>query len=240
LKPITKRIWKRAKRVIALSQSLKETALKTAPNQKIHVIPNGIETNLFKPHANTKENNGELKLITVSRLIRRKGIDQLLAALARIQDKSIKLLVVGTGSQENHLKNLCKDLHLNNAVEFYGYCPRERLPQLYDKSDVFILPSLAESFGMVFVEAMASSLPIIAAKTGGVVDLVKKENGILVQPGNIEEIKKAIVTMKNSYDMRVTMGKANRKRVIEHYSWKSVTQKYLEIYQTLQYNELKL
>ena len=59
-------------------------------------------------------------------------------------------------------------------------------------------------------------------------------------PRNIEEIKKAIVTMKNSYDMRVTMGKANRKRVIEHYSWKSVARRYLEIYQTFQYNELKL
>ena len=230
LKPINLYIWKNAKKVIALSPSLKLTAMKTAPKQHIEVIPNAVETDIFNPTYDPKTQDHKFKLITVSRLIKRKAIDHILTALAEINDKSITLLIVGTGSHERILKNVSNELHLNDVVEFYGYCPREQLPEQYNRSDVFILPTLAESFGMVFVEAMACALPIIGAKTGGVVEIVHSENGILVEPGNIEEIKRAILKMKHSYQTRVSMGYRNRERVLKHYSWKSISQKYLHIY----------
>ena len=231
LKPVNKYIWKKAKRVIALSESLKTTALKSATNQPIGVIPNGVETELFKPNSNGRQPGKQLRLITVSRLIKRKGIDHILKALAELRDEKISLLIVGTGSYEDYLKELCSKLKLNDIVNFYGYCPREELPKLYNNADVFILPSLAESFGLVFAEAMACGLPIIGAKTGGIVDLVLKENGILVEPGGIDEIKEAIVEMrKKSNDMMQNMGKANRRRIDMYYSWKDVAQKYLDLY----------
>lgn len=231
LKPVNKYIWKKAKRVIALSESLKTTALKSATNQPIGVIPNGVETELFKPNSNGRQPGKQLRLITVSRLIKRKGIDHILKALAELRDEKISLLIVGTGSYEDYLKELCSKLKLNDIVNFYGYCPREELPKLYNNADIFILPSLAESFGLVFAEAMACGLPIIGAKTGGIVDLVLKENGILVEPGGIDEIKEAIVEMrKKSNDMMQDMGKANRRRIDMYYSWKNVAQKYLDLY----------
>lgn len=231
LKPVNKYIWKKAKRVIALSESLKTTALKSATNQPIGVIPNGVETELFKPNSNGRQPGKQLRLITVSRLIKRKGIDHILKALAELRDERISFLIVGTGSYEDYLKELCSKLKLNDIVNFYGYCPREELPKLYNNADVFILPSLAESFGLVFAEAMACGLPIIGAKTGGIVDLVLKENGILVEPGGIDEIKEAIVEMrKKSNDMMQNMGKANRRRIDMYYSWKNVAQKYLDLY----------
>lgn len=231
LKPVNKYIWKKAKRVIALSESLKTTALKSATNQPIGVIPNGVETELFKPNSNGRQPGKQLRLITVSRLIKRKGIDHILKALAELRDEKISLLIVGTGSYEDYLKELCSKLKLNDIVNFYGYCPREELPKLYNNADIFILPSLAESFGLVFAEAMACGLPIIGAKTGGIVDLVLKENGILVEPGGIDEIKEAIVEMrKKSNDMMQNMGKANRRRIDMYYSWKDVAQKYLDLY----------
>ena len=231
LKPVNKYIWKKAKRVIALSESLKTTALKSATNQPIGVIPNGVETELFIPNSNGRQPGKQLRLITVSRLIKRKGIDHILKALAELRDEKISLLIVGTGSYEDYLKELCSKLKLNDIVNFYGYCPREELPKLYNGADIFILPSLAESFGLVFAEAMACGLPIIGAKTGGIVDLVLKENGILVEPGGIDEIKEAIVEMrKKSNDMMQNMGKANRRRIDMYYSWKDVAQKYLDLY----------
>ena len=231
LKPVNKYIWKKAKRVIALSEGLKTTALKSATNQPIGVIPNGVETELFKPNSNGRQPGKQLRLITISRLIKRKGIDHILKALAELRDEKIGLMIVGTGSYEDYLKELCSKLKLNDIVNFYGYCPREELPKLYNNADVFILPSLAESFGLVFAEAMACGLPIIGAKTGGIVDLVLKENGILVEPGGIDEIKEAIVEMrKKSNDMMQNMGKANRRRIDTYYSWKDVAQKYLDLY----------
>jgi len=231
LKPVNRYIWKKAKKVVALSDSLKSTALRTAPEKIIEVIPNGVETDIFKPNDNKCQEDRKLKLITVSRLINRKGIDHVLKALAELKDKNISLLIVGTGTYEEYLKKLCNELNLNNIVEFYGYCPRENLSELYNSADVFILPSLAESFGLVFAEAMACGLPIIGAKTGGIVDVVKKENGILIEPANIKEIKEAICQMKESAKMRLSMGKCCRQRVVDYYSWKSVAQKYLKLYE---------
>ena len=229
--PINTNIWKKAKKIVALSNGLKETALRSAPNQRFDVIPNGINTTIFKPTTNKKDNKPVLNLITVSRLINRKGINHILEALAELQNKHIKLLIVGTGNYENILKKKCSELGLDDAVSFYGYCPREKLADLYNKADVFILPSLAESFGMVFVEAMACELPIIGGRTGGVPELIKNENGILIEPGNIEEIKEAIMKMWDSDTLRLKMGKDNRKKVLEHYSWKSVAGKYLKLYE---------
>ncbi|MDA3918438.1 MAG: glycosyltransferase family 4 protein [Deltaproteobacteria bacterium] len=231
LKPVNTYIWRNAKEVVALSRGLKATAMKTASKQSFKVIPNGVETDLFNPGLCKKKSANKFRLITVSRLINRKGIDHVLAALAALKDKDIELLIVGIGNYENTLKKMCSELKLNDCVTFYGYCLREQLFKLYNKADVFILPSLAESFGLVFTEAMACGLPVIGGRTGGVPDLIKSENGILVEPGNIKEIKSAIVKMKQGQKMRVCMGEANRLRVLEHYSWGSVAQKYYQIYQ---------
>jgi glycosyltransferase involved in cell wall biosynthesis len=232
LRPVNKYIWKKARQVVALSEGLKMTVLRTAPNQQIEVIPNGVETDIFRPMYSKEPSNSKLRLITVSRLINRKGIDHILEALAKLNGKKIKLLIVGTGNYENVLKKTCLILGLNDVVSFYGYCQRERLSKLYNKSDVFILPSLAESFGIVFAEAMACELAVIAGRTGGVPALVKNENGILVEPGNVKEIKNAIIRMKNFTEMRISMGKLNRKRVIDHYSWTRCTLEYLKIYRS--------
>lgn len=233
LKPVNKYIWKRAKKIVALSNGLKLTALRTAPELQMEIIPNGVETDLFKPASHEKKSNQNFKLITVSRLINRKGIDHILEALAKLNDKRITLMVVGIGNYGNYLKNLCNKLMLNGVVTFHGYQPREKLPELYNEADVFILPSLAESFGLVFAEAMACGLPIIGGRTGGVPDLVKAENGILVEPGNIDEIQNAIITMFDNIKGRIAMRKANRKKAVAYYSWKNSALNYLRIYQLI-------
>lgn len=230
LKPLTRLIWKRAKHVVALSEGLKKTALLSAPGQEIAVIGNGVETDLFKPSEKPRENDGLFKLIAVTRLIERKGVQHILEALKEINDPSIRLQIVGTGNYEKNLKLLAYDLKLNHQVDFYGYSLRSELPILYNQSDAFILPSMAESFGIVFAEAMACGLPVIAGRTGGVPDLIKEENGILVTPGSVREIKEAIRALQASAAKRSSMGKLNRERVLTYYSWKSVAEKYTEYY----------
>ncbi|HFD32731.1 MAG TPA: glycosyltransferase family 1 protein [Gammaproteobacteria bacterium] len=227
LKPITKHIWQKALKVVALSEGLKLTALETYPTQKIVIIPNGIEADLFKPAEKPLPITGQFKLILVSRLIERKGIQHVLQALSELNDKSIKLLIVGTGSYETHLKELGKTLGLDDTVTFHGFCLRTELPKLYNRHDCFILPSMAESFGIVFAEAMACGLPIIGGRTGGVPDLIKSDNGILVEPGNIEEIKNAILNMQASPAKRKKLGHNNRTKVVNYYNWKSIAEKYM-------------
>lgn len=230
LTPLTKRIWKRAKNIVALSESLKTTALETNKFQSIDVIPNGIESEIFKPQIQLHRGGNSFRLVTVSRLIERKGIQHVLHAIARLEEEDISLTIIGTGNYEAQLKTLCAELSLNKKVTFKGYYPRESLPNLLSTKDVFILPSLAESFGMVFIEAMSCGLPIIAGKVGGVPDYVHPENGILVEPENVDAIQAAIMALRNDRTLRLTMSKANRTKAVNEYSWNKIAERYLDIY----------
>ena len=231
LKPLTRQIWKKAKYVIALSDGLRDLALMTVPDQEIRVIGNGIETDIFTPRRKHRTSSNGLHMIAVARLIKRKGLQYIMQALHELNDPSIKLLIIGSGNYEKQLMLFSESLGLNDLVTFYGYCPRKKLPLLYRESDVFILPSTAESFGIVFAEAMACGLPIIGGRVGGVPDLVKKQNGILVSPGNVQEIKNAILAFKNNAKMMKDMSKANRNRVCRYYTWKCIAKRYDEYYQ---------
>ncbi len=231
LKPLTIRIWRRAADVVALSSSLRTTALKTDPKQKIAVIPNGIDIQLFRPLRSSITPGRPLQLITVARLVERKGIQHILAALAQIAEHDVFLTIVGTGNFEAQLKRLCRAYSLQSVVRFYGYCPRHQLVRLYSEADVFILTSMAESFGMVFLEAMACGLPIIGARTGGIPSIISDGNGLLVDPTAIDDIRKAIVQMRDDPEFRRHMGYRNRKKVEEEFTWASVANSYLDFYQ---------
>ncbi|MEJ2614257.1 MAG: glycosyltransferase family 4 protein [Ignavibacteriaceae bacterium] len=228
--PVTKYIWRKAKSVIAVTNSLKQTALLSNPKQTIKVIPNGIDTNIFSPNSDNPRDDEKFRLITVSRLIKRKGIQDVLKALSEIDDNCTRLNIIGEGNYENELKNMSTKLGLNDRVKFIGFCPRNDIPSYFWQSDAFILLSLAEAFGNVIAEAMACGLPIIGANEGGIPDLVAQENGILVQPGNIEEIKSAIIFMKNNKEIRIKMGKANVEKILRNYSWEKIACAYKKIY----------
>jgi len=229
--PLTKLIWNRAQAVIAVTTSLKRTALLTCPQQSIDVIPNGLDTNVFVPMPDAKRNDNKFRLITVSRLIERKGIQYVLKALSEINDNSVSLTIIGEGNYEDELRRMRDNLGLVDSVSFLGFRERTTIPSHLRQNDVFILLSLAEAFGNVIAEAMACGLPIIGTNEGGIPDLVGKENGILVEPGNVEQIKSAILAMKSNKEMRIKMGKTNTAKIEMQYKWEKVALAYNRIYE---------
>ena len=230
LKPITKKIWRRAKAVVAVTNSLKKAALEIAPDQRIDVIPNGVDTDLFKPLKSYSMDQSRFNLICVSRLVERKGIEDILSALAELPLEGIRLSVVGSGHHENRLKQRCNELALNSVVDFKGFFPREDLPNLYAQSNAFILTSRSEAFGNVFAEAMSCGMPIIGTAVGGIPDLVSEENGILVEAGDIAGIKSAILRLKASPTLCRKMGMANREKIERNYRWLKIAEKFLHLY----------
>ncbi len=230
LKPVTRMIWRRSKAVVAVTNSLKKTALETAPAMPISVIPNGVDADLFKPVDAIPRERSYFKLICVSRLVKRKGVDDIITAMAALQTQDIKLTIVGTGKYHGRLKELSHELGLDGVVEFKGFCPREHLPALYAQSDAFILTSRSEAFGNVFAEAMSCGLPIIGADVGGIPDLVTAENGLLVKPGDIAAIKGAILRLKNSRQLCRRMGKAGREKIEKNYRWSKIAAKFVALY----------
>lgn len=231
LLPVTRAIWRESGRVVALSSDLANSASESSSDVRIDIVPNGIESELFV-NDDSLRTNGEgkpIQLICVTRLIERKGVQHLLQAMKRLDD-SVYLTIVGEGNYMSELQALSLQLELQNKVRFYGYCPREKLVRLYNQSDVFVLPSMAESFGMVFVEAMSCGLPVIGARVGGVPDIIKPENGILVQPGSADDVMNAITTLAGDSQLREEMGAANRYKAVAQYSWRSVADSYEVIY----------
>jgi len=186
----------------------------------IEIIPPGVDLDLFRPLDRTsarKEINLDLDvkaILYVGRLERLKGLDTLLEAISMLDQKNINLLVIGglyNISEVARLKNICTSLNLNEKVHFLGSISRKELKYYYNASDICVLPSYYESFGLSALEAAACGIPVVASKRGGLSSIViDKKTGYLLQwrcPGPFVEKLEALLNSKN---LRKTMGIAAR------------------------------
>jgi glycosyltransferase involved in cell wall biosynthesis len=234
LLPINRRIWRKASSVVALSNGLREIALRTDPDIEMEVVSNGMNIDKFRPRPmrNHRSDNEPLKILTVTRLLERKGVHHLLEAIARPTELNVELRIVGSGSYEQELRRVTEELGLMDRVTFEGFVSPDKLPDLYREADLFVLPSQTESFGLVFAEAMACALPVVATHVGGIPELIRSgKEGILVEPNNPSHIRAALEDLLSDASRLIEMGNAGRRRIEEQYTWDRIAQRYLEIYQ---------
>ena len=222
---LSKKIWENARLVIANSQGLKQLALKNSPNQKIEVIPNGIDTTEFKPLM-SRRSRKNLRLISTGRLIERKGYSYLIDALKGIDN--VELILVGDGNLREDLENKVIKNKVN--VKFLGKKSHKEISNLLRTSDVFVLPSLNEGMSNSVLEAMASGLPIITTDTGGSEELIKG-NGFIVRKSSSEQLRQTINKFLISLSLVKSMGNISRK-IAEKMSWKNVADDYKRAYLT--------
>lgn len=232
LRPLTRYIWRQAECTIALSNAFRQLAWDTAPDQSLDVIYNGIDTQFYKPMARQRSDGTHVRLLCVSRLIKRKGLNYLIDALVMLSEAPIELDIVGTGNFEKSLKAQVEKADLGNRIRFLGFRPPHELRELYNRADIFILPSLAESFGMVLLEAMSCGLPIIASNVGGIPEIVTDgENGILVQHACPNELAGAIERLVNDRLLRQQMTQNNLAKIHAMFEWKSIARQYQNVYE---------
>lgn len=224
---LSRKVWARAEVVVANSEGLRALALQTAPHQAIQVIPNGVDIQRFIPARMSAEGTG-LRLLCVSRLIPRKGIDDLLHALARL-DSRVSLDIAGGGAQEQELRALSASLGLDGRVCFLGIVPHDELPAHYRAADLFVLPSHNEGMSNTVLEALASGLPVLLTPTGGTAELLEPGvNGCLILPGNPASIAAAVSSYLEQPKLRISQGAASRLKA-EHFSWDAVAQAYANL-----------
>lgn len=143
--------------------------------------------------------------ISVGNLIYRKGFDLLIQAFAGIKEENVVLKIVGEGECRKQLEEQIETLHLQNRVQLLGYKSRSEISDLLNQSDVFVLASRNETFGVVYIESMLAGLPVIATRCGGPEDFVTNANGMLVDTNDCESLQKAMLEMRQSitrYDKR--------------------------------------
>lgn len=223
--PAIKLIWKNADALIANSQGLKDMALDFYNKKPFDVIPNGVDTEVFYP--SVKEESDEFKILFVSRLIERKGLQFIIPQLKKIQDstkKSVKLIVVGDGPYRETLERIAEENHVSDMVEFVGQKGKEEIVPFYQNADLFILPSSKEGMPNVVLEAMACGLPIIMTPCEGSTELIC-ENGYKAER---KEFADYIIKLIGDNEMRKEMSINSNKRVKNFFSWKHIVNEYLE------------
>lgn len=213
------------------------------PEEKMSVVPNGVDTRVFKPlrgknpWAEKLSLEGKKIMLTVARLDAHKGIDLTLGALPRVLKTApdTLYLVAGTGPEESHLKSLARKLNVTDSVLFLGKISTDdELVSLYSCCDVFVMPSrelpgrmdLIEGFGIAYLEANACGKPVIGGKSGGVSDAVEDGvSGLLVNPESQDEITEAVLRLIQQKDVAEKLGENGRQRVEREFTWESAAKK---------------
>ena len=228
LTPLIKKIWKNSKAVIANSEDLKNLALKSAPNQEIKIIYNGVDTEEFKPSSRIEQ---EFTAISTSRLIERKGIKYLIDAFIEFNKRhnNSRLLLIGSGNLEKELREKVRKVNIQNKIDFLGAINHSKIAGYYQQSDVFVLPSLNEGMSNSLLEAMASGLAIIATDTGGAKKLIDNTNGVIVKKQNANDIFGALEKLYLNKKLLDSMKSTSRKKIKET-SWKKIAGKYYQLY----------
>jgi len=236
LAPLTRWIWRRADRVVAVCESLGRLALRTWPDLRYTVVPNGVDLSLFHPEQAPRSPSNRIRCLAVARLIERKGLGDLIRALALLERGRFELEIVGGGADQGVLQALATELGVADDVRFLGPLPRAAVAERYRAADLFTLPSSAEAFGNVFAEALASGLPIVGSATGGIPDLVEHgSNGLLVPSGDVQALAGAIRYLANDPELRAEIALRNRAKAEATLEWAQVTRRYQSIYETIQH-----
>lgn len=235
--------YKNSKKILVVSNSTKQKLLEedTSIEAKVEIVPRSLDDRFLKtPYdiagANSiKKKYGirqnEFVLLSVSRLLKDKGIDDCIKAVKRLilKGKKVKYIIVGSGEYGQCLKLLVKELNLNSTVMFTGELNHFELVNYYDVCDLFLLPSkrgFMESFGRVFIEAGARGKPSIGCNEGGMPEVIDDMvSGFLVEPGDIEQIIAKIEDTIENPERTFLMGLNAREKVRKKYSTQVIAEK---------------
>lgn len=225
-------VWKNADALVANSRGLKELAEGFYSKSKIEIIPNGADLpDINITEANRSNEKDVITLLFVSRLIERKGLQDVLPQLRTLREqcnkagKDIRLNVVGDGPYRHTLERIASDEGISDIVSFHGQKTKGDLPVYYTGADIFIFPSRKEGMPNVVLEAMSYGLPILMTPCQGSDELIS-DNGYVADAREFGDILcRMISDSKNT----IQQGKKSRQIVEDEFMWVNTAEKYVEL-----------
>ena len=234
-------IMKRCDGVLAVSKATLESTLPKKYEGVTGIAYNGVDSKLFNPKNNGEEwralfkqqglEEGERVVLTNARLVKQKGISDLIDAMHFV--RNARLVIFGRGPLLKKLVERAKKKKISTLF-FTERVSDESLARLYAASDVFVLPSVWEPFGMVLVEAMASGKPVVGTRVGGIPEIIQDEkNGLLAPPHDPRELAHAINRILDDDKLARRLTREGRKTAVNKFNWENCVKAYEKFYEQL-------
>jgi glycosyltransferase involved in cell wall biosynthesis len=236
-----KQIFSIPNKVILYCERLKRYAIQVGvPQEKIEVIPTGIDLNKFNSNIDGNQlrnefaiSKDETMILFVGLLKPRKGVDRIIKVMKKLTEKklNVKMVIVGDGPYRDKYEKMALSYSLKEDTVFTGY--RKDIPQLMSACDIFFLPSIGEGLPGVIMEASASCKPTVASNIPCIPDIVEHgKTGFLAEPNNINSFVEYLEILITDEQVREKMGK-NARIHIKKFDWKKIIRRYRELYSTL-------
>lgn len=225
-------ICKKADGIVTVSSKLKKELLQLCPALKVYTILNGF---CQRPHTLNKKN--PYLILQVGNLIPQKKVDITIEAFSRVLKKypQSRLQIIGDGVEGENLKKQCNALNIMEYVHFYGYLDNEEVLKHMGESRIFVMPSVNEGFGIVYLEAMSQKCIVIGTKGEGIEDVIRHgENGFLVTPNNPDELADIIIGCLSSDDSDRIANKAAQDS--QNITWETNAINYINLFNKILLN----
>jgi glycosyltransferase involved in cell wall biosynthesis len=211
LKRLQRYILNNFEKVIATSDFQMESLLESfqIPEEKIIKHPNFINLENYLKQAPEKKADRKIQILNVCRFAKWKRIDLCIRVFSRLNSQNLELKIIGGGnpSLERELKSLCQDLKVEEKVIFEGEVNPVEISRYFKEGDIFFSTTAYEPFGIVFIEAMAAGLPIVAPRIGGIPDIVEDGTGFLVEPDDTDSMVQKLELLVKDKALRTSLGR---------------------------------
>ncbi len=233
--PYLQTTFEGAERVITVSDALQPFIKLIAPaaTERLLTIPNMVDTDFFVPPSEPLPQK-PFTFFSLANLIPLKGMDTLIEAFSLLlsrQKGDFRLVIGGDGPERSRLEQLAESKNLRSKITFVGMFSREQVAAHLQQAHAFVLASHFEAFGVVFIEAMASGLPVIATRAGGPESFIRKSEGLLVEPQDHEALAMAMEKLFGEY--HTFDPEAIRQYAMEHFGRESVAHQYNELFKEI-------
>lgn len=224
--------------LIAPSDELVQAAYTLGYQGPATMIPNGVDPQRFKPGPSPERQRlgigaDEVVVLLARRLAQKNGVVWFAQALAPLRETAFRLVVAGDGDERAAMQAILAENGMLDRTIFLGSVTNKDMPALYRAADISVLPSFAEATSIAGLEAMASGLPLVGTRVGGIPTIIEdKVTGLLVAPRDPDAIVKALKTLIGDADLRRQMGIAARAKVEREFAWPAIVRRTVEVYRS--------
>jgi glycosyltransferase involved in cell wall biosynthesis len=230
---------KKADKILSTSYAMKGELWKYS-SREVEVVPFGVDTTMFYPEAIKKSPQDQsIHIGTIKAIEDQYGIKTIIEAVNLVRlclpKVPLKLSLVGAGSKTSHYKKMASSMDLDDIITFTGKIPFSKIAHYHNLLDILLnVSTVDESFGVSVIESMACEKAVIVSNAPGLMEVVEKNCGLIVEKENAQQLARAIMQLIESPQLRIKMGKNARQHVLNNYDFENCLLKMINVYDSLQ------